>query len=139
MRELVTVDNDINNILYKYCGHIVKFGKPAQDIIDNMFFIMKKYNGVGLAAPQIGIPARIIIAGDTAYINPDIVSYSEEKNEEEEGCLSVPGVTKSIERSKVITLRYQDVHRRMHVKVFTELVARIIQHEVDHLNGKWII
>lgn len=69
-------------------------------------------------------------------INPQIVAYSDEQVEDWEGCLSVPGLRGKVKRSKEIEIVYTDRHGEQQQKVFTDFVARIIQHEYDHINGK---
>ena len=97
--------------------------------------------GVGLAAPQVGISVRFFIAsvpggGDVrAFVNPQIISSTGEKETNSEGCLSFPGVYAYIERPAEINLRYEDLDFAVHEEQFDGLFARVIQHEVDHLNG----
>ena len=95
--------------------------------------------GVGLAAPQIGISKRAIVVDDgethLEMINPEIVEYSKETIDDWEGCLSVPGETGLVERAYKVKARYYDEKGR-HLEIEAEdFLARIIQHEVDHLNG----
>ena len=69
-------------------------------------------------------------------INPKIIAYSDEKEKGWEGCLSVPGLRGQVMRSKEIEVTYTDRHGNSHQQVFTDFVARIVQHEFDHINGK---
>lgn len=97
-------------------------------------------DALGLAGPQIGVLRRIIAVrladGIETFINPKIVSKSEETEVGYEGCLSLPGVTEQITRSKTVTLEWRSADgEALNQKEFTALEARIIQHEVDHLNG----
>lgn len=105
-----------------------------------------KHHGIGLAAPQIGTSKRIIIVGlpiardDEQYpimamINPIILSKSSEKDIDEEGCLSLPGITGKVERSTSIEVEWMDLKGRKMKKKITGFGARVIQHEVDHLDG----
>ncbi len=105
--------------------------------------IMYENNGVGLAAPQVGLKERIITLdigdGFICMINPEIISNSKDKNKDEEGCLSLPGIYLEIERNDKITLKYYNEQKKEIEKVFEDLAARVIQHEIDHLNGMLII
>ncbi len=100
---------------------------------------MYQNNGVGLAAPQVGILKSIIVVDvkgePLVLINPEIVSTSTDKVSMEEGCLSIPGKYKDILRPDRITVKYRDTKGRTHLECYTGLTSRIIQHEVDHLLG----
>lgn len=113
-----------------------------QNLLPQMLRIMHEANGIGLAAPQIGLNLRLcVIEIDEVIrylINPKITSASKEKILFEEGCLSLPGDYYTIERSEKVTVRYQnergeDVKLRAH-----GLLAICIQHELDHLDGHLI-
>lgn len=110
-----------------------------QTFVDEMFIAMQTYDGVGLAAPQVGSNINIIVINTeespTAYINPVIKKYSWRKEKMEEGCLSVPGVYGSVKRSITITVEYYDRQGNFINEVLTGYLARVFQHEVDHLNG----
>jgi len=111
----------------------------ASKMIDDMMFEMLKRKGIGIAAPQIGLMKRIVIADfhDITYvmINPLIVRQSEEKTEMEEGCLSLPGVFVNTIRHDEIDVSFCD-HTLVEQHItLNGIHARIIQHEVDHLNG----
>ncbi|MEA3500496.1 MAG: peptide deformylase, partial [Candidatus Marinimicrobia bacterium] len=92
---------------------------------------------------QVGFDLSLAIIGkyalesenDLIIINPKIIEYSDEKTFEEEGCLSIPGITEKVTRSKHIVLKYQDLNLETITKEFVDLPARVIQHETDHLNG----
>lgn len=110
-----------------------------QTLVDDMKKTMKVENGVGLAAPQIGKPIRLIIVeteeGPTAFVNPKIIATSNRMVDSEEGCLSVPGVYGIVKRHKSIKLKAKDRNGnplRMKVGGFAAIV---LQHEIDHLNG----
>ena len=117
--------------------------KDIQALLPEMIETMHKENGIGLAAPQIGTSLRLAVAevDGTVYIliNPEITSYSQEKIVFEEGCLSLPGEYFPIIRSEEVTIRYQNekgLPKKMRAK---ELLAIVIQHEVDHLDGILIV
>ncbi|MGC1306832.1 MAG: peptide deformylase [Phormidesmis sp.] len=121
-----------------------------QTLIDNLLKTIKKSNGVGIAAPQVSESLQLFIVASrpnlrymnaptmepTPMINPQIVAYADETEMGWEGCLSVPGIRGFVERSKEIEIVYCDRNGQQQQKVFTGFVARIIQHEHDHINGK---
>ena len=110
---------------------------------------MHNANGCGLAAPQVGVSERMLIvdgnevAENYPYlkgfvrkmINPEVVSESDEKSEYSEGCLSIPNVDADIRRPKTITVHYFDENLEEKEEVFDDFAARMIQHEMDHLDG----
>lgn len=101
----------------------------------NIFREMKK--GLGLAANQVGIPYRVIsVKGfDSCLFNPKIVFESPEKEVMEEGCLSFPGLIVKVKRAKVIRIRAADAFGNVTTKMYKDMTARILQHEIDHING----
>jgi peptide deformylase len=108
-------------------------------IIADMTETMWHQVGIGLAAPQVGLPYRILVMDDgkggaQALINPEIESRSGTIREEE-GCLSLPGIFGVVERSKTITVRAMDADGKPVSLEATGLKARIVQHELDHLDG----
>lgn len=121
--------------------------KPVQDatapsisqLIDDMVLTMRKSNGIGLAATQVGVDARLIVVetknGPMSFINPEIVSHSKELENGEEGCLSVPGQYGFVKRYRSISLRYLNTKGDVCSQDANGLFARVIQHEIDHLNG----
>jgi len=109
-------------------------------LIDEMFITLKKSNGIGLAAPQIGRNIRLFIVqleenDGMVFINPEIIRTSDEQCSMEEGCLSIPKVYEKVIRPKDVTLQYMDINGRKQLIQATGLLARVIQHEYDHLNG----
>ena len=111
----------------------------TQELVLNMVQIMLEKDGVGLAGPQVGIQKRIITVntkdGPIALINPKIVKKSWRKETDEEGCLSVPNVYGNVKRSYKISLEAYDKNAEKIEFKAVGLFARIIQHEIDHLNG----
>ena len=108
--------------------------------LDEMFETMTKANGVGLAAPQVGIAKRffVIIADDEVrrvFINPQILSTSAEMCDYEEGCLSIPSLYESISRPAKVTVQALDQNGKRFTIDADGFLARIIQHENDHLDG----
>lgn len=133
-----------NKILRAKSEKVVKVDKKTKKLIDNMVETLKKEKGLGLAAPQVGINQRIILAlfnYDTneemiaALINPEIISHSTDKVLGEEGCLSIPGIYKPVERYKKIQVRFMDIKGNSQILELEDLNARIVQHETDHLDG----
>lgn len=109
-------------------------------LIDEMFVTLKKSNGIGLAAPQIGKNIRLFIVqleedSGMVFINPEIIRTSNEQCSMEEGCLSIPKVYEKVIRPKDVTLQYMDINGKKQLIQATGLLARVIQHEYDHLNG----
>ena len=120
------------------------FGLELKELISNMFETLEtKSSGVGLAAPQVGHSIRLFVTKIGEYrrvfINPEILEYSEETCFITEGCISVPGIREEVERPKNIKVRYFDENEEEHIEEFTGLLARVIQHEYDHLEGKTFI
>lgn len=121
--------------------------KPIQDITDDIISLaseMKKkmieWNGIGLAAPQVGCNIRLIIVQlrcgkIVEMINPRISWTSPEKCSVDEGCLSIPGETQSVERSRCIRVRFQDITGQHKYWKLSRMDARVVLHEYDHLEG----
>jgi len=113
------------------------------EFMSEMSETMYVEDGVGLAAPQIGISERFFIydIGEklNVVINPEILERSDEKEIGEEGCLSLPEIFDKVPRSVFIETKYFDQNGQEHVKKFEGYEARVFQHEFDHLNGKLFI
>ena len=111
------------------------------NIVSQMKEVMKEGRGIGLAAPQVGLGIRLFIAHDSkagqtrAFVNPQITEASTESEVASEGCLSFPDLYADVERHLEITLQFQDLDLTAHEEVVTGWFARIVQHEIDHLNG----
>ena len=109
--------------------------------IEDMIETMVDANGLGIAAPQVGILRRIFIIdmregdGPVAYINPEIIKFSEEESIDIEGCLSVPNRNGYVERPSEVTLKYTDIDGEKQEIKADGYFAKAIQHELDHLNG----
>ncbi len=144
LREIVTVPNPV---LRHKARRVTDFGPELQTLIDDMVETMRQAPGVGLAAPQIDVPLRLIVVefGDEEdedvpprlYVmaNPEIVRQSEEKVAGTEGCLSIPGFIGEVERLETITVQGQNRRGRPTRIKASGWLARIFQHEIDHLNG----
>jgi len=120
---------------------------PVQEITDelrtlvaDMFETMHYARGIGLAAPQVGRTERLAvieIEGEPlVVINPEIVERSSGKAKAEEGCLSIPDIYADVERPKDVVVRAMDLDGKTYEVQATELLARCLQHEIDHLDGK---
>lgn len=121
-----------------------EFDNKLQIVVKDMLNTMRANNGVGLAAPQIGIMVNLIVIelpGDLplVLVNPTLVGASEELFQFSEGCLSVPGYFENRKRPKRIVVKYQDTKGEPREHEFTDLYAFAIQHEMDHLNGKLFV
>ncbi len=128
--------------LRKKSSLIKEVGPGERMLIQSMIATMHEAKGVGLAAPQVGINQRLFVMdvgeGPMAIINPKITKKIG-TNVLEEGCLSIPEVTINIERPQQITVKYMDENGQMMEMKCEDLMARVIQHETDHLNGKLVI
>jgi peptide deformylase len=126
---------------------IVEFDGNLEKLVADMFETMYAANGVGLAAPQIGLPLRLSVIDTTAgeepktrlvLANPVIISMEGEQVQEE-GCLSLPDFRAKTPRPERVTVRAQDVHGKDFTMTGEALLARAFCHEIDHLNGKLFI
>lgn len=127
-------------ILTVNCKKVETFDSSLKLLIDAMFETMDDADGVGLAAPQVGIDMRLFVVDDQKgtrreFINPEIVETSMDNISMEEGCLSIPKVYHDIERPRSITVQAQDVNGKTFKIKAEGLLARSIQHENDHING----
>ncbi len=128
-----------DEILYKKCKEVSVFDKKLAILLDDMYETMQKSDGVGLAAPQVGILKRVVVIdvgdGKIELVNPEIIK-AEGSQTGSEGCLSVPGVYGEVERPNDVTVRAQDRNGEVFEISGTELLARAFCHEIDHLDGK---
>lgn len=120
-----------------------------QNLIDNLIATVIKANGVGIAAPQVQSRDRIFIVASrpnprypnapemepTPMINPRILASSSEEAKSWEGCLSIPGIRGLVPRHQAIEIEYSDRNGKLHKQELTDFIARIFQHELDHLDG----
>ena len=135
-----------DKILRKKAAKVTEIDDQIVGTIADMFETMRNANGIGLAANQIGLNRQIFVVDISpvegyenykplALINPKIISRSDETTPIEEGCLSIPAVRAEIIRPKQITLKYFDSDMKEHRIDADEILARVIQHEFDHLQG----
>lgn len=128
-----------DKVLKQKAKKVSRIDASIQRLIDNMFDTMKAANGVGLAAPQVGVPLRLIVVqmpGEEprAIVNPEITKRTGEQ-EVTEGCLSVPGYYGEIKRAASVTLKGKDRNGRPIKIKAAGLLAEALEHETDHLNG----
>jgi peptide deformylase len=127
-------------ILEQSCKAVVSFDKKLARILDDMYDTMIEYDGVGLAAPQIGLDARIAIVdidddfGTIEMMNPRIIATSGEQTDPE-GCLSFPGLYGEVTRPNYVKIEAFDRKGREYTLEAEGFLARAIQHEIDHLDG----
>ena len=135
-------------LLLKPSAKIEKFDESIVNLSKDLIDTMYDADGVGLAAPQIGINKRIFVMDCSRederkdcriVINPIIEHASEEMALYKEGCLSIPGITEEILRPKVIKVVYQDINGVSHRNTYDDLWSTCFQHELDHLKGKLFI
>jgi len=140
-----------DNVLRKETKDFPQDSKDLTSLVESMYETMYNANGVGLAAPQIGMSHRIFIIDSTqmsddeddkdivgmkrAFINPEILDEYGNEWSFEEGCLSIPDVHAEIIRPEKLTINYYDELWNEHEEEFDGLTARVIQHEFDHLEG----
>ena len=141
-------------VLKKIAEPIDKDYPNLQELIDNMFETMYHADGVGLAAPQIDLSIKLLTIGYRPYnedtdtygdliervmINPEIIEEKGEKVFFNEGCLSVPQIHEDVLRPETVVVKYYDRNFVEHTEELTDMLARVAQHEIDHLNGKVFI
>jgi peptide deformylase len=130
-------------VLKRKAMKVTSFGKDLQELIDEMIGTMKYRNGTGIAAPQVGESLRLIVVTheDKLYViaNPEITQSSTETDINVEGCLSIPNIAAEVERAIAVTVKGQDRNGKP-IKIKAKgWLARIFQHEVDHINGILIV
>jgi len=132
-------------VLRTKAGPVEHFDVALSDEVKRLALIMRDALGIGLAAPQVGISHRLLvyrIAPDSppvALVNPEITWSSRDEEIQEEGCLSIPFVHVEVERPIAILVRARDEHGGWLIIEATGLEARVIQHEIDHLDGVLIL
>ncbi len=145
IREIVTLPDPV---LRRKARPVTRFDESLQTLIDDMIDTMRQAPGVGLAAPQLGIPERVIVVEYAeneedenapkklyAVVNPEIKQLSKETELGVEGCLSIPGLLGEVERSLEVRIKGQ-TRRGQPIRIKAKgWTARIFQHEIDHING----
>jgi peptide deformylase len=129
-------------VLKQKAQKVDKVDSKIKRLVEDMIETMKFANGVGLAAPQVGEPLRVIVVDyenkPIAFINPEILE-AEGETIDLEGCLSVPGIELKIKRYERIVFKAQDLNGKVKKYRAKGLLARVIQHEIDHLDGVLIV
>lgn len=137
-------------VLRKVAEPIDKDYPELDELIKNMYETMTHAEGVGLAAPQVGLPIRLLVidlapfkeddpelaAFKITMINPEILEESEEEIAMDEGCLSIPGINETVVRPEYIKVKYLDEDFNEHIEEFDGFRARVVQHEYGHLEGE---
>lgn len=127
-----------DDVLQQICEPVERFDAELRDLIDEMLVLMRASNGIGLAAPQVGITKRLFVCeienSSISLINPSITNVSGQA-EMIEGCLSLPNVQVNIARNDCIRVAGYDPEGRRKQIELTGLWARVVQHEIDHLDG----
>ncbi|HMB20178.1 MAG TPA: peptide deformylase [Spirochaetota bacterium] len=139
MRKLVYYGNET---LRKKADQVSDITQETIDLIDSMFNIMNKESGIGLAAPQVDLPLQVVTIDIRMYegpalalINPVITSFSDDTDPYEEGCLSLPGISENVIRPSAVEVKALAPGGE-EIEFQTDgLLARVVQHELDHLNG----
>ena len=140
-------------VLRKTAEDITPDYPNLKELIANMFDTMDRADGCGLAAPQIGLPIRVVVIDldvlsedypqyegyRRAVINPHIIEVGEETDTKDEGCLSLPGINEAVKRPTRIHVKYYDEEWQEHDEWVDGFEARCMQHEFDHLEGKMFI
>lgn len=143
---IIPVYNCFHPVLRKKTDPIKNIDDSIVKLVDDMFATMHNAEGIGLAANQVGVSKSLLVIDIGYYndkykgppilmINPEIKFFSDEIYEYEEGCLSIPSVRDVVERPKMIQVSYYDLNMKEHNIEADNLLSRVIQHEIDHLNG----
>lgn len=130
-------------VLRKPARFVKGVGPAERMIIREMYKAMYAFDGAGLAAPQVGIDEQIFVVdegqGPFAVLNPEILSASGKETVMEEGCLSLPAIRIHVKRPEVIRVRYLDENGKTIERELSGTLAKVFQHEIDHLNGRMIV
>lgn len=137
--------------LKKMCDPVPEVTGPIRQLAEEMLETMYQAPGIGLAAPQIGVNARMLVmdcakrendqnsARPMCLINPEIIWQADETEEHEEGCLSIPDVYANVSRPAAVSVRFLDQSGAKCEQTFDGIWGVCVQHEIDHLNGKLFI
>lgn len=129
-------------VLKQQAQPVARIDKQIRTLLDDMAQTMYKANGVGLAAPQVGQSIQVVVIdvgeGLIELVNPEIVRMEGSKTDTE-GCLSVPEIYGDVERAAKVSVKYLNRQGKHHRITATGLLARCLQHEIDHLHGRLFI
>ncbi len=142
---ILPINTYSDEVLRRKAKPLKETGPEEDELVGNMFESMRNADGIGLAAPQVGESRRLLVVDLTpvdgyenvppmVVINPHILDVRGYVTMEE-GCLSIPDVRGDVVRPSTIQLKYRDEHFEEHVGEFTGFLARVLQHEIDHLEG----
>ena len=151
--DLLQIKTYNDPILRQKCERVENFDKNIRMLYKKMLKVMLHANGIGLAAPQVGINKQIIVVDANSangyrssmnsficLANPKIIEKSDKQHKEFEGCLSLPDISARVKRPKQIRVEGWSLNKNKYISITAEgLLARVIQHEVDHLKGVLII
>jgi peptide deformylase len=138
MLDIITIGDEV---LREKAERITSFGSELKVLVDAMIESMRSERGLGLAAPQVGVSKRLFVVelpdedAPRVFVNPEIIETSLEQSSYEEGCLSIPGVYEEVIRPVAVTLQAQDVSGKPFTVQAQGMLARVVQHEYDHLQG----
>lgn len=143
---LLPIYNCFNPVLKKKTEKVEHIDENLKKLVENMFETMYNADGIGLAANQVGVSKSLVIIDISrndnfknqpplVLINPEIITFSEEKDEFLEGCLSIPNFYETVDRPEAIEIKFYDLNMKEHKIEANDLLARVMQHEIDHLNG----
>lgn len=140
LRILLYPDPSLANV----CAPVESFDEDLEALVNRLLAVMKEASGVGLAAPQVGVLLRVFVCNPAAEpgaalicVNPRFVRLTG-ADVQDEGCLSIPGVTVAMRRATCVVMEAFDVEGKPFTKTGENLVARVWQHEADHLDGRLI-
>ena len=133
-----------DEILKQKSENVIEMTTEFKDFINELISIMYEKDGIGIAAPQVGVLKRVVIVdcehsktgnkNPIVLINPEFLEYSGDQVSEE-GCLSVPGVYANVNRFNDIKLKYLDIDMKEHILTANDTFSIVLQHEIDHLDG----
>ncbi|MEI8230675.1 MAG: peptide deformylase [Candidatus Peregrinibacteria bacterium] len=143
MPALTVITGADNPILRTQAKKVLKVTKDILKLIKDMRLTVTDEDGAGLAAPQVGQSLSLCLANIvgkmTVFINPVITRYGKEQEVMEEGCLSLPGIVVAVPRSTDVTVKFMDEKGKEQERRLRGFSARVIQHEVDHLEARLIV
>jgi peptide deformylase len=138
--DLITVPNPILN---QPTNPVVTFDSALSNLVQDMFVTMYHHDGIGLAAPQVGLLSALFVIGleshQKEYINPSIIESSQKTRFFEEGCLSIPDVLVRVKRPETVVIKAQTKTGVWFEETLSGMAATVFQHEFDHLNGILIL
>jgi peptide deformylase len=132
-----------DQVLRDHANEVTAFDEKLKNLSEEMIAVMHASDGIGLAAPQVGISKRLLVTdispvekeyGPMVFVNPVVLESTGEVTLEE-GCLSIPGIREDVSRPEEILLKYHSIDGEEMIEKFTGWMARVLQHEIDHLEG----